>query len=185
MNRRKPFIPQRMPIFVGCEGQSERGYIAFLGRLAGSAVHLEAVVLQPGGGDPLSLVEKAIGKLEQKVRTRGIRYTARLILLDADKRGLKPKRDARALQLAKDEGILLVWQEPCHEALLLRHLDGRQNSRPPDTQTAIGQLKQQWRNYEKGMTVSQLEELLDLDAVRRASAVEPGLAKLLKVAGLI
>lgn len=59
MNRRRPYRQQRAPIFIGCEGESERGYVAFLGRLveeAGLAVHLDPVLLQPGGGDPLGLV---------------------------------------------------------------------------------------------------------------------------------
>lgn len=53
----------RRSIFIGCEGESERGYVAFLGRLAeqvGLAVHLDPVVLQPGGGDPLAIVELAV-----------------------------------------------------------------------------------------------------------------------------
>jgi hypothetical protein len=37
MSRRRPFRQQRVPIFVGCEGESERGYVAFLGRLAEQA----------------------------------------------------------------------------------------------------------------------------------------------------
>jgi len=62
MRRRRLFIPQRRRIFLGCEGESERGYGALIGRLLESQrrdVHLQVVLLKPGGGDPLALIEQA------------------------------------------------------------------------------------------------------------------------------
>jgi hypothetical protein len=188
MNRRGPFILQRKPIFVGCEGESERGYVAFLNRLArdaGKSVHLDPILLQPGGGDPLDLVKTAIKKYQAKVRIGRGPYKARLILLDTDKRGLTLNRDAQALQLADKAGFLLVWQNTCHEALLLRHLTQCQTLRPPSTPTANAQLTQRWPKYEKPMTAGELAEKLDIDAVRRAATVEPELAAFLDIVGLL
>ena len=61
MNRRR-IIERRARVFLGCEGESEQGYGAFLQRLADDNalhVHILAVNLQPAG-DPLTLAEKAV-----------------------------------------------------------------------------------------------------------------------------
>lgn len=63
MSRRRPFWPHRVPILIGREGESERGYVAFLGRFAdevGLAVHIDSMDLQPGGGDPLAIVQLTV-----------------------------------------------------------------------------------------------------------------------------
>ena len=76
MSRRRPNIPQRKRVFLGCEGESEASYGALLGWLADEPppldVHIEPRVLQPGAGDPLELVRRAIdliGRIE-RCRTR-------------------------------------------------------------------------------------------------------------------
>lgn len=188
MNRHRPNIRQRRPIFVGCEGESERGYVTFLGRLAqqeGLSIQLDPVLLRPGGGDPCDLIELAARKLSEKVRTRGIRYAAKMVLLDNDLIGQAPARDARGMQSAIQSGLELIWQSPCHEALLLRHLENCNTLRPPTTAIAQDQLRQRWPTYEKGMAASQLIRKLDLAAVRRAALVEPSLAALLQIIGLV
>lgn len=187
MNRRRSLIQQRTPIFVGCEGESERSYIALLGRLAdhaGLAVHLDAVLLRPGGGDPCSLIELAARKLAEKMRKRTSHYHAAFVLLDSDLLGRIPSRDQRGLQIASDAGLQLIWQTPCHEALLLRHLEDCQTLRPPTTQLAQAQLLQRWPTYEKGMAAAQLALRLDHLALHRAAAVETDLAIMLQVIGL-
>lgn len=187
MIRRRPNIQQRKPIFVGCEGESERGYIAFLGRLAeqeGLAIHLDPVLLKPGGGDPCGLIELAARKLSERVRARGIQYHAKLVLLDQDLVGQVPARDARGFQTANKFGLQLIWQSPCHEAVLLRHLEHCETLRPPSAPIAEEQLRQRWPAYEKGMAAAKLGARLDLAAVRRAAVVEPDLAMLLQIIGL-
>lgn len=188
MTRQRPNIRQRKPIFVGCEGESERGYIALLGRLAeaeGLAIHLDPVLLKPGGGDPCGLIELAARKLAEKVRARGIQYHAKLVLLDQDLVGKVPGRDARGIQIAVEAGLQLIWQSPCHEAVLLRHLEHCQALRPPTTPLAEAQLRQRWPAYEKGMAAAQLAVRLDLASVQRAALVEPALANLLQIIGLV
>lgn len=187
MKRRRPFRPQRAPIFIGCEGESERGYVAFLARLveeSSLAVHLDPVLLQPGGGDPLAIVERGIQRLVERKRKRQIAYQAQFILLDRDKWGLVPARDAQIAAIAARAGLVLVWQAPCHEAMLLRHLEHCSALRPPSTALAEAQIAQRWPGYEKPMDAVDLAQRLDLAAVHRAVAVEPDLGRLVAAIGL-
>lgn len=181
-------IPQRRRLFVGCEGESERGYGAFLTRLIEErelAVHLDMVVLQPGGGDPCAIVELAAQRIVQKQKSRGEPYDRKIVLLDADRLGAVPERDQRLQQIARRERLHLVWQRPCHEAMLLRHIDGCAQLSPPDSTAAVRELQRRWEDYRKGMSAARLAERLDLGAVLRAAAVENELAEFLTEIGLV
>jgi len=188
MRRRRPSRPQRIPIFVGCEGESERSYIGLLGRLADQGpfpVHLDKVLLQPGGGDPLAIVECAVQRLAHRRRTRQTAYQAQFVILDRDKWGKAPARDAQIADVAKRAELQLIWQAPCHEAILLRHLDNCAALRPPSTPVAEAQIAQRWPEYEKPMDTANLATRLDCKAVLRAAAVEPDLARLIRAIGLL
>jgi hypothetical protein len=188
MSRKPRFIvPQRRRLFVGCEGESEQGYVALLSRIAESLripVHLDAVLLQPGGGDPLAIVQLAAQRADERAARHGL-YEDRFVLLDDDKLEIAPDRDARIAPQAELAGLCLVWQHTCHEALLLRHLEGCTQRRPGSTALALTRLEQQWRSYKKGMPAVRLAERIDLAALVRVAAVEPALAGLLTSAGLI
>jgi hypothetical protein len=180
-------VAQRRRLFVGCEGESEQGYIALLSRLADVArlpVHLDAVLLRPGGGDPLGLVELAASKANERAGKHGD-YAARFVLLDDDRLGAAPARDARIDAVVAEAHFRLIWQHTCHEALLLRHLDGCAQRRPANTQLAIAALEAEWPAYRKGMPAARLAERIDHAGVARASNVEPGLAGLLGEAGFL
>jgi hypothetical protein len=173
---------------VGCEGESEQGYAALLARLlddARLAVHLDAVLLQPGGGDPLAIVERAVARATEREGRRGDPYERRFVLLDDDKLGQSPQRDQRIAGIAANAGLHLIWQTPSHEALLLRHLDGCTQLRPPSSAVACQQLVARWPTYEKAMPAARLAERLDQAAVTRAAAVEINLAVFLLEIGLI
>ncbi len=178
--------PQRKRLFVGCEGESERGYAALLQRFADVddlLVHVDAVLLQPGGGDPCALVERARALLGQRERRHGDPYAERFVLLDSDKVGQAPQRDARARQIAEQTGFQLIWQEPCHEAMLLRHLENCTNLRPATTPLAIQQLSQRWPEYQKGMAAMRLADRIDLSGARRVAQGDAALAALLTAIG--
>jgi hypothetical protein len=68
--RRRPTIPQRRRIFLGCEGESERSYSALLNQVAleerNLHIALDVELLRPGGGDPLALVQLACRLIERK-----------------------------------------------------------------------------------------------------------------------
>jgi hypothetical protein len=141
MMRRRLLIPQRRRIFLGCEGESERGYGALIGRLLESQrrdVHLHVVLLKPGGGDPLALMEQARKRILEGERKSESPYVHRAVLIDGDRLGQAPLRDGQIAPIAQAARIRVIWQRPCHEALLLRHLDGCQQLRPPNVATGFG-----------------------------------------------
>lgn len=185
--RRPPYIELRRPIYVGCEGTSEVGYAGFLQDLLREAnlpVHLHVDELGPGAGDPLSRIEMAVLRLKQLQKKRSAPQD-RFVLLDFDQAERDPQRAERAYRLAADNRIAILWQRPCFEAVLLRHLEGKAGNRPPDTSGAIKALEREWAGYAKPMTRAALAKRIDLAAVLRAAAVEPDLNALLRCIGLL
>ncbi len=165
MNRR-PHIPQKRPVYIGCEGASEVSYAGFLQDLlrdAGLPVHLVIEELDPGAGDPLSRIEMAVRRLAHLRRTRAA-PTERFALLDSDQAGRDRPRADRARTLANQHNIIILWQRPCFESLLLHHVDGRAAHRPPDSPTAQRELVRSWPDYRKPMTRAALSRRLDLMA---------------------
>jgi hypothetical protein len=172
MKRRRPNIELKVPVFVGCEGASECAYVRLLQdfvREQDLPIHLVIEELAPGAGDPLARVEMAVKRLEhlRKVRTAP---ADRFIMLDTDQIAEAPARAEQARQLAARNNITLVWQEPCFEAVLLRHQQA---------------LQQHWPGYEKPMTHLALGNRIDLAAIIQAATVEPDLAALLRCIRLI
>lgn len=180
-------ITQRARIYLGCEGQSEQSYGARLGQIADSAglhLYIDNDVLQPGGGDPLGLVELAILRITEKGRKRGD-FAFRAVLLDRDKIGQAPARDSEIAPLAAANGLSLIWQNPCHEGFLLRHFEGHETSRPATSDIAMQALKRVWPQYYKAMPAIHLTPRIDLPAILRVSAVEPPFARFLDQIGLL
>ena len=185
MSRRKPHIAQRTPIYIGCEGQSEVEYgflIRSMAEAAGLPVHLRIEDIQ--AGDPLARVECAIARIAYIQRSRE-RFRHRFILLDTDQIRRSPDRADQARRLAVRNGIKLVWQDPCFEALLLRHLPGCAAHRPPDSDNALRALQREWPDYLKPMEPKDLVRRIDLEAVNRAAVVETELAEMLRIIGLL
>lgn len=185
--RRPPYIALRRPIYIGCEGVSEVGYAGFLQDLIRDAnlpVHLHIDELGPGTGDPLSRIEMAALRLKQLQKKRSA-PAERFALLDFDQAERDPQRAERALRLAADNEIMIVWQRPCFEAVLLRHLEGKAANRPPDTPGALRALEREWPEYRKGMTRANLARRIDRDAVLRAADVEAELKALLYCIGVL
>lgn len=112
-------------------------------------------------------------------RSRGA-FRAQFILLDDDLIGQNPVRDQRAHGIANQAGFQFFWQSSCHEALLLRHLDGCATLRPATTPLAEAALRHRWPEYTKGMSAADLAKRIDAAGVRRAAAVEPELATFLQ-----
>jgi hypothetical protein len=178
--------PQRRRVFFGCEGESERSYGTLLNKLLDQIrrdVHLDAVLLRPGGGDHLALVERAGAHIKLKEAQGYEPYLYRALLLDSDRLGQKKSRDNKAIQLASQAQLRLIWQDPCHEAFLLRHIDGCSALRPKTTQGSMRQLLQRWPNYKKGLSTLRLSDHIDMDAIFRALSVESELAAFLAELG--
>jgi hypothetical protein len=160
---------------LGCEGPSEQSYGKRLNEIAdgaGLSLFLDCDVLQPGGGDPLALVQLAARRIREKVNKRGT-FAYRAVLLD---------RDIAAL--ARTHRIHLIWQDPCHEGFLLRHLAEHTAMRPQNSDLAAQALKKVWPEYRKGMPASELAAEIDRLAVERAASVEANLLTFLKEIGL-
>lgn len=180
-------IPQRKRIYFGCEGDSERSYGKLLNVLtdaAGLSLFLDCDVLQPGAGDPLALIETAIRRIYEKGAKHGA-FKAHVVLLDSDKLGQSPQRDKRMHQLASEHLIQLIWQDPCHESFLLRHLAGQATMRPQSSELAMQAIRRSWPEYRKGMPASELAVKIDADAIRRAASVENDLNAFLTEIGLL
>lgn len=180
--RRRQVIPQRRRVYLGCEGESERGYGARVSRLLENQrrdVHLHVDLLRPGGGDPLALVELARRRIAEGERKSESPYVHRAVLMDADRLGQSSPRDAQMLLIAQTAHIRIIWQRPCHEALLLRHLAGCQQLQPPTPAQALAELRQRWPDYAKGMPAIRLADQIDHAALQRVLQVEPELAAFL------
>jgi hypothetical protein len=165
---------QRRRIFIGCEGDSERSYIALVRRIVDDVhqkVYLDAQLLQPGGGDPLDLVRRAEEVITKIERTRE-RYDHKYLLIDRDKFGRSPERDQQIQAILNRIDARIIWQDPAHEALILRHLPECATRRPPSTQIATQQLRREWPEYEKPMSAMRLASRIDIEALRRAAEGE-------------
>lgn len=184
--RRNPIIKARRLVFMGCEGESEQGYCGLLSRLNEDVrkdTHFQVELLQPGAGDPLALVSRAVRTLEKARRLRGSQFIERVVFLDSDARGKSPERDAAALQLARTHKIRLLWQITCFEALLLRHLENCEMLRPPTSALAMTELKRRWPEYKKALPATRLAERISRADVLRCASVEPELFELLTIVG--
>jgi hypothetical protein len=179
-------VPLRRRVFLGCEGESERGYGARLRDLLNARrqdVHLDVVLLKPGGGDHLALAERAVRRLQDSKRKGEAAYEIRAILLDSDQRGAVRERDEKLYALVKLHDIRLIWQEPCHEAFLLRHLEGCGTRRPTTAAQALQDLCQQWPAYDKGLPAMRLAERIGEAELHRVRVIEKDLAAFLQMIG--
>ena len=180
-------IQRRIRIYLGCEGQSEQSYAARLSQIAdneGLHLYLDSDVLQPGGGDPLALVQLAIRRIAEKERKRGA-FAYRAILLDCDRMGQTADRDRQIRSLASENRFRLIWQSTCHESFLLRHFEGHERARPATSDLALQALKRAWPEYYKAMPAIQLATRIDIAAIQRACAVETQFADFLVEIGLL
>ena len=179
-------IQQRARIYLGCEGESEQSYGKRLNEIAdgaGLSLFLDCDVLQPGGGDPLALVRLAVRRVLEKVNKRGT-FAYRAVLLDKDKLGQALDRDRQISALAHEHRIHLIWQDPCHEGFLLRHLPEHTTMRPQNSDLATQTLKKAWPEYRKGMPASELAARIDRSAIGRAASVETDFCSFLRDLGL-
>jgi hypothetical protein len=173
MTRRK--IPQKHRVFVGCEGASEIGYVTFLN---GLFPHCHFDTLDLGeAGDIFECIKEST-KYINNCRIKREPYERRFIFLDSDTIGSQHDQQ-RAEQLATYNNIDIIWQDPCHEALLLRHFDGQQNSQPPDCASAERNLRRHWPDYEKGLASQKIRKKLTKEHVIRAARAEPHLNRFL------
>jgi hypothetical protein len=85
-------------------------------------------------------------------------------------------RDQQIAAIAQAARMRIIWQRPCHEALLLRHLAGCQRLQPATSPLALVELRQRWPDYTKGMPALRLGDRIDDEAIQRVLQVEAELA---------
>lgn len=160
-------IKQRKRVFIGCEGSSERSYVRWVQETldgTGNQIFFDTEIA--GGGDPLAIVSASIKRMNRKIQQSG-GFRARAILLDEDRRGVSPNRDAMAVALATKNDVDLLWQRWDHEAYLLRHIAGNE-TRHPAKGTSENELKKIWGDYEKPATALWLGKRIGLQDWIRA-----------------
>ena len=79
----------------------------------------------------------------------------------------------------------LLWQEPSHEALLLRHLDGSQTLRPSSPAAALTELMRRWPDYIKGSSADRLSTRIGAQQITAAASVETSLREFLQAIGFL
>ncbi len=181
---RHPKIPKRPRFYVGCEGQSEVSYVAWIQDLCeGEVVRITVERDDLSSGDPLSRVREAIRRIKQKESGREP-FRACFILLDSDQAGADQRKADLAMQLAHDSGVRLVWQRPCHEGFLLRHFAGHENDLPASSALADQALRNVWPNYAKPMDKRDLSRRLSKQDIVRAANNDPAFADMLSAFGM-
>ena len=185
MRRANFIIPRRKPIFFGCEGESEIGYAQTLGDIFDEQnlnIHLDAVLLSPGAGSPSAKLMMAAKKIAEHERKRS-QYWKKVILLDSDRVESDQNERNKTNSLALENKIFIIWQQPSHEAFLIRHLQGCGQLRPATAAQATSLLVDKWPNYRKPMNRMQVAKLVNSVCVRQSAAVEPELRKFLRDIG--
>lgn len=178
---------QRARIFVGCEGQSEMAYAGWLRALVLDRklpFYFQLEDLGRGAGDPLTRIDLAVARINQAERYKEP-FEARFLFLDTDQFVNERAREERARQRAREHDLTVIWQDPTHEALLLRHFPGQHTAQPPDARRAETALAREWPGYRKPMSARDIEGRIDLDGARRVAANLPGLAILLRLIELL
>ena len=177
-------MQKRKLLLLGCEGKSECAYTALLNRFVREAnlpVQIRSLNLEHAG-DPLSRVNLLL----KRTGTDRKQYSWVGLLLDSDQI-LRRGSDSHAHEtrrLARKHNLNLVWQHPCHEGLLLRHMPRQEKTQPDNCADAQRKLVAIWHEYRKPMTIEQLSDRIRLKDVQRATRVEPDLKKLLQATGL-
>lgn len=167
-------IPIRRPVFIGCEGESEQAYCIVLGDLIKQTVnnvHLEATLLGEGAGSPLAKIKKAIKKIEHFETTRS-KFWKKAVLIDSDIVDSNVEQKTQTEILASSHAIRIIWQQPCHEAFLLRHLPYCTQLRPANTLLASRELVRKWPNYQKPMSSIQIAKCINRAGLTQAISVE-------------
>ena len=175
--------PRLSAVFIGCEGESERGYgqlLSAMVRQKGLPFHLETVCLNPGSGSPAKCVEKAKREIQHWERNRGSRFSLKIVLIDTDTVDSNPAEKAKVDRAANEANILIIWQSPCHEAFLLRHFPGHGHDAPATSQLALSALLRVWPDYKKAMSSLELSKQISAEKVKQSASVHPDFLRLLQ-----
>jgi hypothetical protein len=105
------------------------------------------------------------------------------LLLDHDVLDRAPDRKDEIVKQAESRHIRLVWQRPCHEALLLTHIVGRGRRKPSTCKQAHRDLLKEWPSYEKGTPADMLLSKFGAEGLERAAVQHSELQAFLSAIG--
>jgi len=183
MARRRKVVkrPQLKRVFLGCEGDSERSYGAWLQAVAEDYKLPVTVDTYPdtGGGDqPYHIIERCISEMDQREKRYGP-YFSRAIILDSDNIDKNPDRNSAAIEQAQGKNVKVILQDFEHESFLLRHIPGHENTRPNKGEGRAA-LKAAWPEYSRKFGKAQLYDRFGLEDLQRVCIVEPALRDFLR-----
>ena len=182
MNRRRPTVKSRRPVFLGVEGKSEQAFVKFLHHLCDEhGRNLSLICARGSGGDTVTIVREAHRSL---MKRRGrIQFKDRLVLLDRDRVDADLRAGLDAEAIASELGFRIIYQDPNLEGLLIRLHEGSEQ-KSVTRGTEGDRLRKLWPEYGKPPTAQQLIRRFGLDDLRRAAPYDEGLRRLLDVLGL-
>ncbi len=181
---RIPKRPQRKRVFLGCEGDSERSYGAWLQAVAEDyKIHITIDTYPDtgGGNQPYDIIERCMLEMLHREKQYGP-YIARAILLDSDNIKNDPNRNNNAIQQARAKNIQVILQDFEHEAFLLRHIAGHEHTQPNKGEGRAA-LQAAWPKYRRKFGKVQLYDKFGLEDLRRVCTVEPELREFLRIIG--
>ena len=180
----RPIRPKRKRFFVAGEGASEVAFFAAMQAWADGkdlAVHLVSEDLK--GGSAIKMAERAVDAAKRNDARRGAHY-GRWAFLDTDTMTAHDHRNV--VRVLGSANIQLVPQNPCFEALLLRHFSGFEHANPTDCPAAQTQLAGPWPRYRKPPGSKDIRERIGFaDAIRYARVEAGAYADFLRTIGLL
>lgn len=85
----------------------------------------------------------------------------------------------RMVELARSAHLRLIWQEPWHEALLLRQLEGWQTLPPSSSALDMFELHRRWPDHVNGTSAVQLARHIGIREIAWAASAEQSLREFL------
>jgi len=173
--------PQLKRVFLGCEGDSERSYGAWLQAVAKDykiGITVDTYPDTGGGNQPYDIIERCMLEMLRRERRYGP-YFSRAILLDSDNINNDPDQNNNAIERARAHNVRVVLQDYEHEAFLLRHIAGHEHTRPNKGQGRAA-LQAAWPEYRRKFGKVQLYDKFGLEDLRRVCSVEPELREFLR-----
>ena len=183
MSRRTPrrrTIEPRIRTYFGAEGAGEKSLANWLEDIRnsnGRRHHHDVHNLL--GGDTLSLVEKALKKRRQRDLLRPNGFVKSFLLLDFDRHAQDGERSQEAERLARRNGLIVIWQLPNLEGLLLRLFPDCETLKLPAPEIDRN-LERKWPGYTKTFSRQDLQDRFTLEDLRRAARFDENLLRLLR-----
>lgn len=136
------------------------------------------------GGGVLPLIENALKKQKERDLLRPNRFVKSFLLLDEDRYAQDGALAEDAVRIAKDKKLILIWQSPNLEGLLLRLFPKCETLSPPAASTPK-KLEIKWPGYSKSFSRQDLNDRFTLEDLRRAARFDDHLLRLLRELDLI